>query len=309
MYQCHTNAVPTVGSSVATTDGTFWLIPPDAFPVQVAQTFYESLHQWLPFPWGALIVFSTVCLRGMITLPLAVIQNRNIAKMILLAPTVKEYSEALLHNVVVRCRRAGLSASEANLQYKLEVKKMRRELYQKEGVSPLRVALVPWVQIPLWIVLSLGLRNVCGAYPGVDALTIDSSLHNEGFLWIYDLTLPDQWWILPVMLGLSNWLNIELHALKKLSKGSRSNRILTNVLRLLSVGMVYIGGHVPAALCLYWTTSSCLGLAQNVLLQLPKVRRALKFPKTSQDSNHPFRDLADVLRVRARQFADIQRKQ
>ena len=307
--QC--NGSTSVYSAVSTSDATptFWLISPDALPVQAAQTFYETLHHWLPLPWWGIIVLSTFCLRGIITLPLAVNQNRMVAKMILLGPIMKEYSEAILHNVVVRCRRAGLPASEANRQYRLEVKKMRRELYRKEGFSPTRVALLPWIQIPLWITLSLGLRNVCGAYPGVDPSCINPTLHSEGFLWIQDLTLTDKWWILPVVLGLCNWLNIELHSLKKLSKGNRGNRIITNILRLMSFGMIYIAGHVPAAMCLYWTTSSCIGLAQTILFQFPKVRRTLKFPKTPNDSDKPFTDIVTMFRLQIKQFIDVQRRQ
>jgi inner membrane protein COX18 len=295
-------------SAVSTSDTTptFWLISPDALPVQAAQTFYETLHHWVPLPWWAIIVGSTLFLRGTITVPLAVHQNRMISKMILMGPTMKEYSEAILHNVVVRCRRAGLPASEANRQYRLEVKKMRRELYRKQGFSPVRVAILPWVQIPLWITLSLGLRNVCGAYPGADPSCIDSSLHSEGFLWVPDLTMTDSWWILPVILGLCNWLNIELHSLKKLSKGNHGSRIITNILRVMSIGMIYIATHVPSAMCLYWATSSCIGLAQTILFQFPKVRRILKFPKTPNDSEKPFKDLMTMFQLQAKQF--IERK-
>lgn len=43
---------------------------------------------------------------------------------------------------------------------------MTMDLYAQEGCHPMKLALLPWVQIPLWVVLSFGLRNLSGAYPG-----------------------------------------------------------------------------------------------------------------------------------------------
>lgn len=60
-------------------------------------------------------------LRSIVTLPLAVKQNRIITHMELLQPTIKEYSEALKHNVVVKCKREGFSLEETNRRYRTEV--------------------------------------------------------------------------------------------------------------------------------------------------------------------------------------------
>lgn len=41
---------------------------------------------------------------------------------------------------------------------------MIREVYSNEGCHPLKVALLPWIQVPLWIIISLALRNMSGVY-------------------------------------------------------------------------------------------------------------------------------------------------
>ena len=41
---------------------------------------------------------------------------------------------------------------------------MTRELYSKEKCHPLKTFLLPWSQIPLWIVLSLAIRSLSGGY-------------------------------------------------------------------------------------------------------------------------------------------------
>ena len=295
-----------VASTSNATDPTPWLlIPPDFPPIALAQTMFESVHA-LPMPWWATIVSTTILLRSIVTLPLAIHQNRITAKIAALAPTAKEYSDAVRHRVVVACRRANLPASEANRRYRKELRAALGSLYRAEGCSPWRVAILPWIQLPLWIALSLGLRNVCGAYPGVVA---DSALVGEGILWFSDLAAPDSYWILPVALGVSNLANIQLNVLrrKKGSVPSRFSRILTNSFRVLTVGMVYVAGHVPAALSLYWVTSSAFGLVQNVAFKFPAVRRLLRIPKAPGDLERPFRDIRLRLREGMQEFLEKQR--
>ena len=82
--------------------------------IHVAEHFFEGIHHYTYLPWWAVIVCSTVVFRSMLTLPLAVYQNKIIAKMELLFPTLKEYQEAVKHNIIVKARQAGMTHTEAN---------------------------------------------------------------------------------------------------------------------------------------------------------------------------------------------------
>lgn len=86
-----------------------------------AETSFKVLHNLSHLPWWAVVIAATIILRTLLTLPLAVYQNRVFAKMELLIPTLKEYQEAVKHNVIVKCRRANLPVEEANRQFKIEV--------------------------------------------------------------------------------------------------------------------------------------------------------------------------------------------
>ena len=57
----------------------------------------------------------------MITLPLAVYQNKLITRIELLQPTLKELTEALKHRVTVESRKQGLSSEAANKVFKKKV--------------------------------------------------------------------------------------------------------------------------------------------------------------------------------------------
>ena len=85
------------------------------------------------------------------------------------------------------------------------------QLYAQEGCSPYKVSILPWVQLPLWLLLSLALRNMSGAFPGAaPPPEVTLSMASEGALWIQDLTLPDPLFILPFLLASTNLLNIEV---------------------------------------------------------------------------------------------------
>ena len=69
----------------------------------------------------AVIIGSTAVLRSVTTVPLAVHQNKLIAKIELHQPTVSMMTEALKHTVVGECRRSGLPADRADKLFKKRV--------------------------------------------------------------------------------------------------------------------------------------------------------------------------------------------
>ena len=89
--------------------------------IHLAEGFFQTVHHYSHMPWWAVIAFSTITLRSLMTLPLTVYQNKIVAKIELLAPTLKEYQEAVKHNIVVKCKRANLPVEEANRQIVKEV--------------------------------------------------------------------------------------------------------------------------------------------------------------------------------------------
>ena len=94
----------------------------------------------------------------------------------------------------------------------VQAKKVTKELLNREGCNPYKVAILPWVQIPLWIVISFAIRNMSRVFPGMTPLNpdISATLSTEGTLWFRDLTLTDPYYILPCVLVITNFLNIEV---------------------------------------------------------------------------------------------------
>lgn len=90
-------------------------------PIEIAQNVLETIHISTHLPWWSTIVLSCVGLRSLVTLPLGVYQNKLVAKIELLQPTLKELSEALKHRVTIECRRKGLPSQQANKLFKKQV--------------------------------------------------------------------------------------------------------------------------------------------------------------------------------------------
>ena len=282
------------------------------FPLIVGvQDFLTSFHDLTGLPWWATIISTTIFFRLAITLPLAREQAITLAKTELIQPTINEILEALKHNIAIKGRRAGKSVEEVNREFRMEARLHLRDIYKREKCSPMKMYLLPWAQLPLWILISLALRNISGFFPKTPELEgmswCNPDLVHEGIGWITDLSVSDPYFILPVIIGVTNLLNIEMNTLRKKAPTKRQ-RIITRVFRTLTVAMVFFASQVPTAMSLYWATSSSYGLIQNLLLMRPPVRRALGIPRAPSESVTPLKDKMDVLKVRMNQFMEIQRK-
>ena len=52
--------------------------------------------------------------------------------------------------------------------YFMQSLQMMKETYALNGCQPWKVSCLPWIQVPLWIVVSLAIRSIVGNYPGVE---------------------------------------------------------------------------------------------------------------------------------------------
>ncbi|KAK7482301.1 hypothetical protein BaRGS_00026429, partial [Batillaria attramentaria] len=256
---------------------------PDVAPMGYAQKVLESVHSATGLPWWASIALTTVVLRGVVTLPLAVYSMRIMAKVELLQPEIAKLSKELRREVAMAVKKFAWNEKTARFKYNSTMKKLIKDLYIRENCHPAKSSLVLWFQIPLWICLSFALRNMSGAVPtaatDLEPRVLCADLKTEGALWFPDLTVPDATWILPLAMGITNLLNIEMHTLTAKNVGKFQKGLVT-VMRLFCLVMVPIGAAVPSCMCYYWLCSSVFGLTQNIVFKFPKVRRFLRLPQT-----------------------------
>jgi|SRR6266498_910905 len=82
------------------------------FIISFNQSILEFIHNSTNLPWWATILISTILLRTLLTLPIAIIQQKSGAKMLSLQPQIMEVFEKLKHDVVREVKKRNGSYEE-----------------------------------------------------------------------------------------------------------------------------------------------------------------------------------------------------
>ncbi|XP_016421161.1 cytochrome c oxidase assembly protein COX18, mitochondrial [Sinocyclocheilus rhinocerous] len=288
----HASITLTVGLQprrTITTDRLSWYESvADSTPVYLTEQLLVSAQQMTGLPWWASIMCTTLALRTAITLPLGIYQSIIIAKVEALQKEIAVLARQLRFEISVKAKEKGWSEKTCRFHFKKNLKRIVSELYVRDNCHPFKASLLIWVQLPMWVCLSLALRNLS---LGMGHVPLEAGLATGGVLWFPDLTLPDSTWIMPVSLGLINLLITEIFALRQLEP-SKFQKYVTNFIRGISLVMIPIAATVPSSMCLYWLSSSCVGLAHNLLLRSPRFRAVCRIPPARSDSETPYKDIA-----------------
>jgi len=270
----------------------------ESAPVLQSQQLLELIHDHTSLPWWATIVAGTVSLRFIVTFPLSAYQHYIFGKVENLKPEMEGLMKQLKTETAVAIKKFKWTEKQTKLAFNRSAKTQWNKLIVRENCHPFKASILLWAQIPLWVCMSVGLRNMTMMMPAqtTEAQLLYYSLSNEGFGWIPNLTDVDHSFILPVVMVLTNLAIIQLQVATRVTPTSRFGRGVTNTLRVLCLVMLPIASYAPAGLALYWTTSSLYGLSQNIVMLSPKVRRSLKIPATPQEIQHPYKHIADQIK-------------
>ncbi|XP_035382486.1 uncharacterized protein LOC113587940 isoform X2 [Electrophorus electricus] len=210
---------------------------------------------------------------------------------------IAEIAKQLSYEISVRAKEKHWSEKTCRYHFRKNLQRVVSELYIRDNCHPFKTSLLIWVQLPMWVGVSLALRNLSVGVEHIPGGLLEQ-LAAGGTLWFPDLTLPDSTWVIPVSLGLVNLLITEIFALRQL-ESSKFQKYMTNFIRAISVVMVPLAATVPSSMALYWLCSSCVGLGHNLLLRSPRFRALCRIPLTRSDSATPYRDIATALMTKA----------
>lgn len=255
----------------------------------------------------AVIPLTTFALRSVWTLPLAVFQRRRIQKQnayrSIVSAMFPVFRQRLSQSAAAAQRRAQAAAkSQPNemeqIQQQLqkgvsvassmkydeivvlatkERRKRQKELFKKHHIQLWKNAILPAFQIPLWVMMSLTMRDLTGWNSwDTSNKALDTTLYEEGALWFANLAAPDSMHVFPVIMGVLALMNVEwTFKTFDLLKTSRSRILrptitdsLANVSRMSVVFMMAISTTAPLGLTLYWISSQFYSLVQNVVMDL-----------------------------------------
>ncbi|KAL3875623.1 hypothetical protein ACJMK2_033555 [Sinanodonta woodiana] len=235
--------------------------------------------------------------QAFVTLPLSIYSRKMIFKYLHLHGTVlKQMAERLNVEVNMARKQFGFDEKEAKYMFAAQMNKLKKDLYIKHNCHPFKATAVVWFQLPVWICLSLSLRNLSGASL-LEAGHIHPDMMHGGLLWFSDLTQFDPTYIVPAIAFLLYLANIEMSYLQHL-KLPRLQNILIYIFRGLSIFVLCIGCQLPSCVPYYWMVSSGIGLVQNLLLMSPNFKKKLKIPSFPHESETPYLDLIKHAKIK-----------
>ena len=181
------------------------------------------LNQWTG-NWGVAIILLTVIIK-LLFYPLSAASYRSMGKMRVLAPKLQKLKDQF-------------GEDRQRLQQAMMA------LYKTEKINPLGGCMPIVVQIPVFIALYW-------------VLLASVELRQAPFmLWIDDLAAPDPWFILPILMAgtmfVQTWLNPE-----------PPDPVQARVMKIMPIVFSVFFFFFPAGLVLYWLVNNVLSIAQQ----------------------------------------------
>jgi YidC/Oxa1 family membrane protein insertase len=174
--------------------------------------------------WGIAIILLTVLIK-LAFYPLSAKSYRSMAQMRVLGPKLQKLKEQY-----------------GDDRQRLHTAMM--ELYKTEKVNPLGGCLPVVVQIPVFIALYWALLN-------------SVEMRQAPFmLWINDLSAPDPYYILPIVMGITMIIQTKLNP-------TPPDPIQAKVMMIMPIAFSVFFFFFPAGLVLYWVVNNVLSIAQQ----------------------------------------------
>ncbi len=177
--------------------------------------------------WGIAIILVTVIVKAAF-FKLSATSYRSMANMRRVAPKLAQLKE----------------------QYGDDRQKMSQgmmELYKKEKINPLGGCLPVLVQMPVFIALYWVL------------LESVELRHAPFFFWIHDLSIKDPYFILPIIMGASMFIQMSLNP-------APPDPVQAKVMKLMPIMFTVFFLWFPAGLVLYWVVNNVLSIAQQWII-------------------------------------------
>ena len=180
-------------------------------------------HQWVG-NWGVAIILLTVVIK-LLFYPLSAASYRSMARMRVLAPKLQRLKD----------------------QYGDDRQRMQQammDLYKTEKINPLGGCMPILVQIPVFIALYWVL------------LASVELRHAPFMLWITDLAAPDPYFILPVLMAVTMWVQTKLNP-------EPPDPVQAKIMKIMPIVFSIFFFFFPAGLVLYWLVNNVLSIAQQ----------------------------------------------
>jgi len=185
--------------------------------------------------YGLSIIIVTLLIRLAI-LPLMIKQTKNSKAMQAIQPEMQKLKEKY-------------SSKDAKTQQQLQQETM--QLFQKHNVNPLAGCFPLLIQMPILIGFYQAIIRTQGIATGGE------------FLW-FDLGAPDPFYILPIVAGLTTFLQQKI-----MMAGTPPNPQMQMMLYIMPAMILIFAINFPAALALYWVVGNIFMIVQTYFIKPP----------------------------------------
>lgn len=205
------------------------------------------VHDNMVANYGWAIILLTVVIK-ILLLPLTHSSMKSMKKMQELNPKVQSIRERYKSKLKDKQGKPNLEAQ----------KKMNDEvmaLYREAGVNPVGGCLPILLQMPI-------------LFAFFNLLTSAVELRNAPWmLWIFDLSAKDPYYVLPIVMGATQWLQVRMAP----QAGDPLQRRMFELMPLIMTVMFI---SVPSGLVLYWLTNNVLTILQQAIYKRLEKRAA-----------------------------------
>ncbi len=184
---------------------------------------------------------------------IAIILMTVLLRLILWPVTRKSYT-SMMAMQKMQPEMARIQKLYANDKPRMQMEMMR--LYQTHKTSPMSGCLPMLIQIPIFFAL-------------YKALLVSVQMRSAHFLWISDLAAMDPYFILPILMGATMWLQQYLQsASSNKNAGNDPVAQTQKAMKWMPVLFTVMFAWMPAGLVLYWTVSNILAIAQMYIIKM-----------------------------------------
>lgn len=181
--------------------------------------------------YGLAIITFTIIVR-LLLLPLNIKQTKSQAKMQLIQPELQKIQA----------------------KYKNDPQKSQEEimkLYKEHGANPMSGCLPLLIQMPILFAMYYVYSNLKG-------------IGGVSFLWLKDLSKPDQWYILPILSTVTTYISSLMIAPKTDSPQAKQMSTMNTG---MAIFMGFMSINFQSALVLYWVTNNLIQMSQTLIMK------------------------------------------
>ena len=227
--------------------------PRDQRTLQSADAYIAGIDETVDYGWFWFFVRPILWLLYVLN---SVVMNYGLAIIVMtlllrlaMWPLTRKSYVSMMAMQKMQPEMARIQKLYANDKARMQMEMMR--LYQTHKTSPMSGCLPMLIQIPIFFAL-------------YKALLISVQMRSAHFLWISDLAAMDPYFILPILMGVTMWLQQKLQTTQTSNSASNNDAVAQTqkVMKWMPLIFTVMFAWMPAGLVLYWTVSNIFGIGQ-----------------------------------------------